>query len=71
MTKLYKAVDKKAIQCGNKCWLVNELGVAVSFWHDCDDKEIMQNRQSEHLFYYDDISRFEINAINPVLMAEW
>lgn len=71
MTKLYKAVDREDLELGNKCWLVNERGVAVSLWTKTDDKETESNKYCEKLFLYDNISRFEKNAIDPILIAEW
>lgn len=71
MSKLYKAVDKEDPISGNKCWLVNEKGVAVSYWGDDDGEEIEANKRAENSFLYSDISRFEKDALSPLLIAEW
>lgn len=71
MSKLYKAVDKRDIGSGNKCWLVNDRGVAVSYWRQSDEDEVRTNKLSENNLIYCCISRFESYAINPVLIAEW
>lgn len=71
MTKLYRAIDRRHPSSGDKCWLVNDRGVAISHWWGSDEQEIADNRDCEGLFTYDNISRFTENAINPILIAEW
>lgn len=71
MARLYKAVDKSDYRRESKCWLVNEKGVAVSFWLRDDEKEVKVNKSAENFFEYRPIEYFKENAINPVLMAEW
>lgn len=71
MTKLYRAVDKQDIESGDKCWLVNDRGVAVSQWHHPDDEELKANMTAEDIFLYSSIARFKNDAIDPVLIAEW
>ena len=71
MSKLYKAVDKQDIESGYKCWLVNDRGVAVSYWHRPDDEEVNANMIAEGSFLYSSLDRFKRCAINPVLIAEW
>lgn len=71
MSKLYKAVDKQDIESGDKCWLVNDRGVAVSYWHRPDEEEVKVNMTAEGSFLYLSLARFKNDAINPVLIAEW
>lgn len=70
MAKLYKAVDKTDTAAGNKCWLVNVNGVAISTYQRGDAGESDINKKAESFFSYEHISRFG-DAINPVLIAEW
>lgn len=71
MTKLYKAVDRTDPLSGDKCWLVNDKGVAISLWWASDEEEIENNKYGEKTFSYDNISRFANDVIDPVLIAEW
>lgn len=71
MSKLYKAVDKRDIESGDKCWLVNDRGVAVSYWYWPDEEEVKANMASEGSFTYNDVEEFKERAIDPVLIAEW
>lgn len=71
MTKLYKAVDRTDPLSGDNCWLVNDKGVAVSYWFASNEEEIENNKFGEEMFAYDNISRFHSDAIDPVLIAEW
>ena len=71
MAKLYKAVDKKDSGAGYKCWLLNDKGLAVSYWHRPDDEEVKANMIAEGSFLYSSTARFKNDAINPVLIAEW
>lgn len=70
MSELYKAVDRNDPECGLKCWLVNDKGVAIGTHGDDDEKEITVCQNCENLFFYDPIERFN-DAIDPVLLAEW
>ena len=70
MSKLYKAVDRNDPECGLKCWLVNDDGVAISTHCGDDEKEITLCYECENLFLYDSIERFN-DAIDPFLLAEW
>ena len=71
MTKLYKAVDKMDAGVGYKCWLLNDKGLAVSYWHRPDEEEVKANMIAEGSFTYSSTARFKNDAINPVLIAEW
>lgn len=71
MAKLYKAVDKMDVGAGYKCWLLNDKGLAVSYWHRSDKEEVKANMISEDSFMYSSTARFKNDAINPVLIAEW
>nr|UVM95898.1 MAG: hypothetical protein [Bacteriophage sp.] len=71
MAKLYKAVDKMDAEAGYKCWLLNDKGLAVSYWHRPDEEEVKANMTAEGSFLYSSTARFKNDAINPVLIAEW
>lgn len=71
MAKLYKAVDKMDAEAGYKCWLLNDKGLAVSYWHRPDEEEVKANMIAEGSFLYSSTARFKNDAINPVLIAEW
>ncbi|QXV72126.1 hypothetical protein Geezett_054 [Klebsiella phage Geezett] len=71
MSKLYKALDKQDIESGDKCWLVNDRGVAVSYWHHPDEEEVKVNMIAEGSFLYSSLARFKNDAIDPVLVSEW
>lgn len=71
MAKLYKAVDKMDAEAGYKCWLLNEKGLAVSYWRRPDEEEVKVNMIAEGCFLYSSIARFKNDAINPILIAEW
>lgn len=71
MTKLYKAVDKMDAGAGYKCWLLNDKGLAVSYWYLSDEEEVKANMISESGFMYISTARFKNDAINPILIAEW
>ena len=51
MAKLYKAVDKTDTAAGNKCWLVNVNGVAISTYQRGDAGESDINKKAESFFY--------------------
>ena len=69
MSKLYRGVDKSDGR--ESCFLVNDMGVAISSHCGDNEEEIQINKESEHSFEYESAGEFAERAINPVLIEEW